>query len=78
MSTKVPKFLLNGINAANNFLGTQLARTAAYGAFEATVKVMTVPLLISLATVHARNQYAIEPLVEKESTCEVRRSSLQL
>ena len=45
MSSRVPSFLLGGINLTYNFLGSRTARTAAYGIFEIGVKIAPVPLL---------------------------------
>ena len=78
--SQTPKFLLNGINATQNFLGTKLARSAAYGVFETSLRILTVPVLIGVGTAASTNgTYTFdETLVEGEVNPEVRRTSLQL
>ena len=44
MSSRVPSFLLGGINKNYNFFGARTVRTAGYGLVEMTVK--TVPVLM--------------------------------
>ena len=45
-SSRMPLFLLGGINMTYNFLGSRTARTAAYGVFEVAVKLTPVILLL--------------------------------
>ena len=76
--SQIPKFLLGGINITNNFLGTNLAKTAAYGFVETSAKVMTVGAVIIFATRPApANIYDDNTIVEGKITVEPRRLHLE-
>ena len=45
MSSKVPKFLLGGVNIKHNFLGLLTIQTAIYGWGEVAIKVAPIFLL---------------------------------
>ena len=55
MSTRMPSFLLGGINIANNFLGSRTARTASYGLFEVGVKLIPVMMFFGGAAAKGAN-----------------------
>ena len=48
-ATRMPKFLLGGINFRMNFLGSKTIQTSAYGAFECFVKVAPVFVLLGFS-----------------------------
>lgn len=50
MSSRVPAFLLGGINKTYNFLGTRTVKTAGYGVMETLVKTAPVVLIFGAAT----------------------------
>jgi len=45
MSSRVPKFLLGGVNLKHNFLGLLTIQTAIYGVAETGIKVLPLILL---------------------------------
>lgn len=52
MSSRVPSFLLGGINLSSNFFGSRTARTAAYGVVEIGVKMTPVFMVFAAAAVN--------------------------
>ena len=49
MSTRIPSFLLGGINLTYNFIGTRTAQTTAFGVFETTLKLSPIALIFVAA-----------------------------
>ena len=54
MSSRIPSFLLGGINQTFNFVGTRTARTAGYGVVEIGVKM--IPVMTCFAVAAASQQ----------------------
>ena len=49
MSTRIPSFLLGGINLTYNFLGTRTLQSASYGAIEVGLKLTPIVVLFAAA-----------------------------
>ncbi len=81
MSSRVPSFLLGGINLTYNFLGTRTARTAGYGVSECAIKLL--PLFVFLtapAYMHASKKATLSDALGVDAATEqapARRSSLE-
>ena len=77
MSTRIPSFLLGGINLTYNFLGTRTAQSAAFGAFETSLKLSPIALVFIAAgqSMKEGNAEAVEVVIP-ESAIPQRRSNL--
>ena len=75
MSSRVPSFLLGGINKTYNFFGARTVRTAGYGLVEMTVK--TVPVLMVFGAAASMAQEDAAPVAATDAAAvPQRRSSL--
>lgn len=54
MSSRVPSFLLGGINKTYNFLGTRTAQTTAFGVLETGIRLSPVVLVIAAGSFAAQ------------------------
>ena len=75
MSSKIPSFLLGGINLTYNFIGTRTAQTAAFGLFEYSIKLAPVWLTF-VAVSQANSSNEIEAPAIAPAAIPERRSSL--
>ena len=77
--SRVPSFLLGGINLTYNFLGQRTARSAIYGVTECSIKLIPVIMLISAPAYMKSKQNAAELVVADASGEPVaqRRTSLE-
>ena len=76
MSTRMPSFLLGGINITYNFLGSRTARTAAYGFFEVGVKLIPVMMFFGAAAAKGAKIEFREVLATPEVATTERRMTL--
>ena len=75
MSSRIPSFLLGGINKTYNFLGTRTARTVAYGVFETGVRLSPVFLIVMAGTYSECDNELEAPMIPADQVPQ-RRSSL--
>ena len=73
-SSRMPLFLLGGINITYNFLGSRTARTAAYGLFEVAVKLTPMMILFGATGNKLRARTLTEVVTEDQvPRCYVKR-----
>lgn len=76
MSSRVPSFLLGGINLTFNLIGLRTIRTSVYGAGETLLKISPVVLLFGAASAHQSATIEDVLNVETPAPAPERRTSL--
>ena len=75
-STRIPSFLLGGINLTYNFLGKRTGRTAAYGLLETGVKLSPLLMVFVAAGMHTEGDASARPQAACTDVAPERRSTL--
>ena len=77
MSSRVPSFLLGGINLTYNFVGSRTALAGAYGASETALKLIPVVFIFGAAAAQTTQTYNLADAIKtQEQAAPERRSTL--
>ena len=76
MSSRMPSFLLGGINMTYNFLGSRTARTAGYGVIETGIKIAPIFMLFGMAAKSATGSNLSSVFENRAENVQTRRTSL--
>jgi len=76
MSSRVPGFLLGGINLTYSFLGSRTALTGAYGASETALKLLPVIFVFGASVKPSTRINLVDTLKTEEEAAPERRSTL--